>query len=353
MRKKMRIRSYSKVLVVMLVMVLVVVVGLTGCDSDGGEGVRVDRATVTGDLRFLPEEGEDLYNTSGLVVLSENGTEIERQFVEYDEDDTSFHFKELGSGNYKITVYDLNSKTGVVNVQLKESEDLVLDDPIVLEGIDSERAIENILFLNPDEDVLADRNIRLSIASAINREELKNNIHDGLGNEYDANISKRLLTPTRAGYEDLDLNIEYSVENAHKFREKSDFESEVEIGINVNDQTEYRIITAEEIEKQFEELDQLDIKINSQVVDWETYIELESITALALTGYSPISMINFFVTQTNLNEKVIDGQSVDDLIAYAQLNQDDVDKVMEYLLPIEELLINEAYVISLVYLYEN
>ena len=353
MRIKLKNRFYSKLALFLFIMMLTVIVGMTGCDSSSNDDLEVNNSTVTGDLRYLPGEGEDLVNTDGLVILTENGTEVEREYVDDSQVETSFQFKDLKSGNYKITVYDLGCKTKEVEIPLEESQDLVLDEPVVLEGVESERALENILYLNPDQTELENKNIRMAIASAIDRGKLKEDVQGRIGDGYDVNISTRLLSPTRTGYEDTDLSIDYSIENAEKYREDSGINSSIEIDIHSNDGNDYRDVVAEEIQGQFNELNQLDISLNSKVVDWQTYIELKPITNLGLVGHCPIDIIELLVDQVNLNERNIADKTVDDLIKQARLNQDDVDKVMESLLPIEKLLLNEAYFIPVLNLYKK
>ncbi len=333
---------------VFLIMVLIVMVGLTGCDNGD---ITLENSTLTGDIRQRMNEG-DLMTTNGLVVLEKNNSEVDRQYIEYDEDNTSFHFDGLESGEYTVYVYNFNLENEEVKVQLNEGEDLSLSDPIVLEQLDKKRALETTLIMDIDEDEIADENIRLTIASAINKEAIIEKMDEHMGDDFEIEISKRLLTPTRFGFEDIDLTIDYNLEQAKEYREESEFVNEVNIDIFANEESNHRDVVAEEIESQFNDLEQLDINFNTRIVDWENFIELNSVSIIGITGYNPI-FIETYVNELDLNDKKINGRTLDEIIDLAKLNQDHIDKVMELLLPVEKFLIDGGYVIPIAYYYEN
>jgi len=60
-----------------------------------------------------------------------------------------------------------------------------------------------------------------------------------------------------------------------------------------------------------------------------------------------------YVDELGLNNRTIDGRTLDEIFDHAKLNQDDIDKVMELLLPVEKMLIDGGYVIPIAYFYDN
>jgi len=341
---KINLKSFA----VLLIMVFVVMVGLTGCDNGD---VSLENSTLTGDLRQRINE-EDLMTTGGLVVLENNQSEVDRQFVEYDDDDTSFHFDGLESGEYTIYIYNFNLENEEVTVKLGEGEDLKLSEAIILDQLEINRANETTLIMDIDDNVLSDEKIRLTIASAINKEAIRVQMVQSLGDDYDIEISNRILTPSRFGYEDIDLSIDTDIEQAKNYREESNFDDVVNIDIFANEESDHRGVVAEEIESQFNDLEELDINFNTRIVNWENFLPLQSVSIIGVTGYSPLFM-EVYVDELGLNNRTIDGRTLDEIFDHAKLNQDDIDKVMELLLPVEKMLIDGGYVIPIAYFYDN
>jgi len=306
-------------------------------------------ASVVGHMEVIDENEEgEYFAVPALVIMYNNGEEVKREYIDYNEeiDQARFEFEELMPGEYSIEIYNPEFENKEITFEIENygMKDL---GQIILTRKEIERYMELFLYLDNNEEYLDDKNVRKALASAINREKIAEEV-DSEFEDIDVSPAKRILSPSRVGYEEIDMAIDYNIDNAKSYLENSDYDIPVEVDIINNKENNLRGEHVREIADYINNIDDFGIELNSKSLPWEDFIPLQSISSIGVTGNSPF-MLDLLLNTSGLQDKLIDDKTASELLKKAQLNLDDLEQAMEYLNLIEEMLIEEAYYIPISY----
>ncbi len=339
----MNSKAYLRFFILVVVMGMVVITGLTACDIIGGEETPIENATLTGNPVRYDDIEEEYNDTYALIVLEQDGEEIERYFI--DSDESLFEFNNLNEGNYKLKVYFTEENM--------IEKDVVIDDKTVSLGqielepaeIPSEEKNGTFVFsFDTEEEYVQDKNIRLAIAHAIDRKEIMNifvdNIHNpDEGMNYDTELANRLSPPVVNDYaESQDINLNQDIEKANEYMSNIDTNEEITIDFYHFDDDIYAEI-ANSIEDSLANVDGL--SINSIPVEEDSEIIDDK------KSFHPIAM-NF--TRSPLRRHNIPyNNEMKELRQEAGINIDNPETFKDKILEYEKLIIEEGRIIPVFY----
>ncbi|MBF8437502.1 hypothetical protein I0Q91_10445 [Halanaerobiaceae bacterium Z-7014] len=332
---KRKMIKYLFVLVAILLMF-----SITGCDINGLNG-DIENATLTGNPVVYNDNDEEFHDTYSLLVLEKDGEEIERQFIDFDK--SVFEFDGLEEGEYNLKVY-------YTSENVIEKDILIDDDSLNLGQIEIEPddiPVEEmngtfVLSFDTDEEFVNDENIRLAIAHAINRGEIKQIFVDNINSPgewiYDVKLANRLSPPVVVGYdEDQKINLEFDIGKANEYMNNTNYDEEITLDFYHFDDDIYSQVV-ENIKSELEDVTGLTIN-PIPVEDSEIIDDKKSFYPIALNFMrSPLRNYNIDLTDEMKDLRYDAGLNIDNPVVFNE-------KILEY----EELIIEEARIIPVFY----
>jgi len=335
------IKKHSK-LVLLFSFILLVGLSFTACDNGINDADSSDDFSITGRPVTVGEDG--LIETYALIVLEQDGEEIDRVVNNLDE--SSFKIDGLQAGTYTLKIYrtDIEPINKEVVLEL-DTENNLGDIKLEPEQVDEDEKDATLsLIINTEKEHMDNKKVRLALAHIIDRQELMDIFVDHLHNPneryYEARLATRYSAPSIIGYdENTDINLKQDLEKAQNYIDQAEYDEEIEIdlyyfGPGIPHYDEFK----DEIINSVENIDGLTIN-PVPVEDQEIFDNHNQLYPIGNNFFRcPYNLINY---RLDFTEEMLDK------FEKAGLNLDDQEKVADIILEIEEMLIEEGKVIPI------
>ncbi len=313
-------------------------VTLAACDMNGNG---VEEASLSGSLiSEVDEEFDSSY--AGLLVLEAEGEEVARKYNSFGEE--TFRFEDLSPGEYSLNVYQFNAEDYSQDILVEEGENSLGEIEIDLEDtvLEEEKSRVDYIGVNIQESHLDDEDIRKALSHAMNKDNLADIIEDVAEDDIEVVRAERLVPPAVIGYDEGNVeNLSYDIEKANELLEgKGDFEIE----LYYNEDNEVQKSIAEKIQEDINEhIDNLDIEVEG--IPFEQLLERESIYTLRWRNLYRTPL--FFLRVDDIRDNL--SASGEELLNKAKMNLDSPVEALDYIIELEEKLIEEAKIIPIAY----
>ncbi|WP_428416649.1 glutathione ABC transporter substrate-binding protein [Phocicoccus schoeneichii] len=318
----------------------------------GGDEYEKVAAQIAGDLKTVVETEPDGTGYAKFDSRNPGESTIVVKNSDYYDDQMNLDkvtFKVVTETGSRLAELESGQSQLISSVQSANIDRVESNPDVTL--LRSETVSFDYIGFNTTKEPLNDKRVRQAITHAFNKQNVVDGVYNGAGTPASGPISPGVM-----GYSEELKGLEYDVEKAKALLKEAGLEDGFSLTMVVNDDNPERMDTALYLQEALKEIN-IDLKINQ--VEWGAYLEMTSAGEheMLMLGWSnstadPDNIITpLFTTKSHGasgNRAFYTNERVDELAEEAR-RENDEDKRREMYEEIQQLIIEDAPVISVRY----